>query len=39
LEKENWNIEYAWTKARAGNCGNELADKLVNEAARNTDML
>jgi ribonuclease HI len=34
LEKENWNIEYSWIKAHAGNYGNELAK----EAARNSDI-
>jgi ribonuclease HI len=38
LEKENWNIEYAWIKAYAGNDGNELADKLAKEATRNSDI-
>ena len=38
LEKENWNIEYAWIKAHAGNYGNELADRLAKEAARNSDI-
>jgi ribonuclease HI len=38
LEKENWIIEYAWIKAYAGNYGNELADKLAKEAARNSDI-
>jgi ribonuclease HI len=36
LEKENWNIEYAWIKAHAGNYGNELADRLAKEAVRNS---
>jgi ribonuclease HI len=38
LEKENWNIEYTWIKAHAGNYGNELADRLAKEAARNNDI-
>ena len=38
LEKENWNIEYAWIKEHAGNYGNELADRLVKEATRNSDI-
>jgi ribonuclease HI len=38
LEKEKWRIEYAWIKAHAGNYGNELADKLTKEAARNSDI-
>jgi ribonuclease HI len=36
LEKENWDIEYTWIKAHAGHYGNELADKLAKEAARNS---
>jgi len=39
LEKEKWNTEYTWIKAHAGNYGNELADRLAKEAARNSDML
>ena len=38
LEKENWNIEYAWIKAHAGNHRNELADRIAKEAARNSDI-
>jgi hypothetical protein len=38
LEKENWDIEYTWIKAHAGHYGNELADKLAKEAARNSDI-
>jgi ribonuclease HI len=38
LDKENWNIEYAWTKAHAGNYGNKLADKLAKKAARNCNI-
>jgi ribonuclease HI len=38
LEKVNWNIEYSWIKAHAGNHGNELGDKLAKEAARNSDL-
>ena len=37
LEKEKWNIEHTWIKAHAGYYGNELADKLSKEAARNSD--
>jgi len=38
LEKENWNIEYTWIKAHVGYYGNEIADKLAKEAARNSDI-
>jgi len=38
LEKENWNIDYTWIKAHAGNRGNELTDRLAKEAARNSDI-
>ena len=37
LEKEKWNIEYTWIKAQAGHYGNEFADKLTKETARNSD--
>jgi len=29
------DVEYTWIKAHAGHYGNELADKLAKEAARN----
>ena len=38
LEKENWNIECTWIKVHIGHLGNEFADKLAREAARNSDM-
>ena len=38
MEKENWNTEYTWIKAHAGNYGNKLADRLAKEAARNSDI-
>jgi ribonuclease HI len=38
LDIENWNIEYTWIKTYAGHYGNELADKLAKEAARNSDV-
>jgi ribonuclease HI len=38
LEKENWIIEYTWIKSHAGHYGNELADKLAKEAARNREI-
>jgi len=37
LEKEKWNMDYTWIKAHAGHYGNELADQLTKEAARNSD--
>jgi hypothetical protein len=33
LEKHNWHITFTWIQAHAGHYGNELADKLVKEAA------
>ena len=33
LENQNWNIDFHWVKAHAGNHGNELADQLAKEAA------
>jgi ribonuclease HI len=38
LEKESWDVEYTWIKTHAGHYGNELADKLAKEAARNSDI-
>jgi hypothetical protein len=38
LEKHNWTSTFTWIKAHAGNYGNELADKLAKEAARNDDI-
>jgi ribonuclease HI len=37
LERTNWTIQFAWIEAHIGTIGNELADKLVKAAARNTD--
>jgi len=38
LENENWHIEFTWIKAHAGHRGNELADKLAKEAAKNKEI-
>ena len=38
LAKREWNIKFSWVKARAGNPGNETADRIAKEAARNADM-
>jgi ribonuclease HI len=38
LEIENWAIVFAWIKAHAGHHGNELANKLAKEAARNSNI-
>jgi ribonuclease HI len=38
LAKREWNIKFSWVKAHAGNTGNETADRIVKEAARNADM-
>ena len=38
LEKRNWTVIFTWIKAHAGNYGNELADKVAKEAARNDDL-
>jgi ribonuclease HI len=33
LENQDWKFEFSWTRAHAGNGGNELADQLAKEAA------
>ena len=38
LEKNNWTIKFAWIRAHVGIYGNELADKLVNEASSKNDI-
>ena len=34
LEKESWIVHFTWVKAHDNNYGNELADQLAKEAAR-----
>ena len=38
LAKREWNIKFSCVKAHAGNTGNETADRIAKEAARNADM-
>jgi hypothetical protein len=38
LARREWNIKFSWVKAHAGNPGNETADRIAKEAARNADM-
>ena len=38
LENRKWTIKFSWIKAHSGIYGNELADKLAKEAARNDDI-
>ena len=35
LERDEWKVEFSWTKAHAGYRGNELADQLAKAAASN----
>ena len=37
LERVNWTIEFAWVKAHISIYGNEPADRLAKDAARNRD--
>ena len=39
LERVNWTIEFSWFKAHIGEHGNELADRLAKDAARNRDTM
>ena len=38
LDRREWKIIFSWVKAHAGIPGNETADRIAKEAARNTDM-
>jgi len=37
LDRVSWTIEFSWVKAHIGIYGNELADRLAKDAARNRD--
>ena len=37
LTKKNWSIHFGWVKAHAGIEGNEVADTLAKEAAKNDE--
>jgi len=37
-KKENWRIDFTWIKAHVGHSGNELVDKLVKEAIKNSEI-
>ena len=38
MEKENWRIDFTWTKVHARHSGNKLADKLAKEAIKNSEV-
>jgi ribonuclease HI len=38
LDRREWKIKFSWVKAHVGILGNETADGIAKEAARNTDM-
>ena len=38
LEDDKWTIYIQWVKAHIGNHGNEMADKLAKEAAKQDDL-
>ena len=38
LDRKEWGITFSWVRAHAGTLGNETADRIAKEAARNTDM-
>ena len=38
MENSEWKIRFRWVKAHAGTSGNELADKLANEAPGKADL-
>ena len=38
LEQADWKVRFCWVKAHVGTLGNELADRLIKEAATNADI-
>ena len=38
MEQQEWKVDFSWIKAHAGHRGNELADHLAKEAARNKNI-
>ena len=38
LDRREWKIKFSWVKAHASIRGNETADRIAKEVARNTDM-
>jgi hypothetical protein len=37
MARANWKIKFSWVKAHVGIYGNEMADRLAKEAARNDE--
>ena len=38
MERNEWKVEFSWTKAHVGQRGNELADGLADEVPRSKNI-